>query len=334
MSNFWSIYSSLGFVKIKNKWLSGRKMYHMSFEICSIDNKINMYIRCLETHKDTIESSIYSQFPEAEIQEVRDYIEEMPFETPNKNWNMYGFDEKLMKNDVYPIKTYSNFFEEKADQNREEKRIDPISVLFEGLNKLSSDEQIWMQIRVEPTTSSESDYESRGKQLIDKLSYRNNKSKDKNESFVPVEMKLTPREREIVKAIEDKIGKLMFKVNIRCLYFGKRDIFQRGRRTLAEQYFSGFNTKDLNAMKKWSKTKTRIYNFFTERRLFVRQRNMLRRYALREVPLYPRTYGTFVLNTEELATMFHFPVTTKAFSSLSVSNSKKGSAPTELPTNN
>ena len=245
---------------------------------------------------------------------------------------MYGFDEKLMKNDVYPIKTYSSFFEEKADQNREEKRIDPISVLFEGLNKLRRDEQIWMQMRVEPVTSNDSDYASRGKKLIDKLSYRDKKSKKEDNSFVPVEMKLTPREREIVKTIEDKIGKLMFKVNIRCLYFGKRDVFQRGRRTLAEQFFSGFNTKDLNAMKKWKRTKTRIYNFFSERRLFVRQKNMLRRYALREIPLYPHKYGTFVLNTEELATMFHFPITTKSFSSLSVSNSKKGDAPAELNT--
>lgn len=335
-SNVWGIYSSLKLVKIINKWIHGRKMYHLSLEITNIDEQIHMYIRARAEHRDTIEAAIYSQFPNSEIRAVRDYIEEIPFHTPNKKWNLYGFDLKLNKPDVYPIKTFSSFFEERSDPSKEEKRIDPIVVLFEGLKRLKPDEQIWLQIRIQPTTSRESNYLERGRRIINKLTFRDQKPptrEEKKESFIPPEMKLTAREREIVKAIETKISKPVFKTNIRCLYFGRREIFQRGRRTLAEQYFNGFNTTDLNSAQKWSKTKTRIYNFFVKRRLFFRKRNIFRRYILRETPLFPKNQEekTFILNTEELATIFHFPVEAEHLGSF-VSADKKAEAPYNLPT--
>ena len=314
-------------------------MYYVTCEVSSKGNEPHMYIRCREVHKDTIEAALYSQFPDAEIREVRDYVENIPFNVPNKGWNMYGFDEKLMKPDPYPIKTYSTFFEERQDTASEEKRIDPIGVLFEGLDRLKPEEQIWLQIRIQPITAKDSNYLRLGKQLVDKLTYRKKgtkaEKKQKEGSFIPPEMKLTAREREIVQAIENKLGKQAFKVNIRCLYFGKRDIFQRGRRTLAEQYFSGFNTQDLNSMKKWRRTKTRIYHFFTRRRLFIRQRRMFRRFLLREVVLYPKKEGNFVLNTEELATMFHFPVSARSLGTLLPRvHSKKSEGPEDILTRN
>lgn len=335
MANFWSIYSSLGLVKIISKWVKGRKMYYLSLEIACIQNQTRMYIRILKTHRDTIESAIYSQFPDAEIKEVYDYTESVPFQTPFGNWDLYGFDEMLTKPDVYPIKTYASFFEEKADQNREEKRIDPINALFEGLSKLKNNEQIWLQFRIEPATNNDNNYLDRGKKLIDRLTYRTAKKKSTEaESFLPPEMKLTSKEKENVNAIENKISKQIFQTNIRCIYFAEKSDYERGRRTLAEQYFSGFSTQDLNSMKKWKKTKTRIYNFFTVRRLFVRQRNMIRRFVMRETPLFPKRNGIKIFNTEELATMFHFPINSSYFMNTMGSSSKKGGAPADLPMDN
>jgi len=337
MANFWGIYSSLGLVKIISKWAKGRKMYYISLEIACIKNEIRMYIRILKNHRDTVEASIYSQFPDAEIKEVYDYIENAPIQSPYGNWDLYGFDEMLIKPDVYPIKTYANFFEEKADQNREEKRIDPINALFEGLSKLKANEQIWLQFRIEPATNNDNNYLDRGKKLIDRLTYRTAKNKNKQteaESFLPPEMKLTAKEKETVNAIENKISKQIFQTAIRCIYFAEKSVYERGRRTLAEQFFSGFSTQDLNSMKKWKKTKTRIYNFFTNRRLFVRKRNIIRRYIMREIPLYPRAQGVKIFNTEELATMFHFPINSSYFMNTMSSASKKGTAPADLPFDN
>ncbi len=309
-NNLWSIYSSLGLKKFINKWWLGRKMYFFSCEIVSIGKVPHMYLRLLSKHRDNTEASIYSQFPQAEIREVRDYIENIPFNVPNKDWDMYGFDVKLTNNDLYPILTYMNF-EEKTDVNREEKRIDPMSTLLEGFDKLKKDEQIWLQIRAEPITPGDNNYMKRGKALINKLTFRSQQKKNdqqKSDGFIPPEMKLTTREKEIVTAIEKKIGKQMFKTNIRCLYFGKKDIYDRGRRTIVEQYLSSFASRDLNAMKKLSKTKTRIYHFFIKRRLFIRKRRIFRRYVLREITHYPKLKGNFIFNTEEIASVFHLPI--------------------------
>ena len=332
-NNLWSIYSSLGIKKFANKWWKGRKMYYFSCEIASLGKTPHLFIRLLAKHRDNTEASIYSQFPFAEIREVRDYTENMPWHVPNKDWDMYGFDVKLIKSDSYPILTYKSF-EEKSDVNREEKRIEPMNTLLEGFDKLKPEEQIWIQIRTEPTTPDESDYLKRGRVLINKLSFRDKKTGKQNEEkgFIPPEMKLTPKEKEDVTAIEDKLGKQMFKTNIRCLYFGKKDIYDRGRRTIVEQYLSSFSSRDLNAMKKLSKTKTRIYHFFIKRRLFIRKRRIFRRFLLREITCYPKKGYNFAFNTEEVASIYHLPINVRNIgTSMPRVLSKKYEAPKDLP---
>lgn len=332
-NNLWSIYSSLGIKKFVNKWWLGRKMYYFSCEIAYFENMPHLYIRLLAKHRDNTEASIYSQFPNAEIREVKDYVENMPFNVPNKDWNLYGFDVQLTRPDCYPILTYLSLFEEKTDVNREEKRIEPMSTLLEGLNKLKPEEQIWIQIRAQPITPKDDNYMRRGKALVNKLSFRGKKKKQNDEtSFIPPEMKLTPREKEIVKAVENKLGKQMFKTNIRCIYFGKRDIFDRGRRTIVEQYFSSYNSQDLNAMKKLSKTKTRIYHFFIKRRLFIRKRRIFRRFLLRETTCYPKRGYTFAFNTEELATLYHLPINIRNIgTTMPRVSAKKFEPPKDIP---
>jgi len=54
------------------------------------------------------------------------------------------------KPDAYPIKTYTQFFEPRADTSVEEKRIEPLNTLLEGLNHLKPEEQIWLQFRMMP----------------------------------------------------------------------------------------------------------------------------------------------------------------------------------------
>jgi len=100
-----------------------------------------------------------------------------------------------------------------------------------------------------------------------------------------------------------------------------------------EEYFSGFNLPDQNGFKKLRSTKTKILHFFVKRRTYLRKRKMFKRYVMRDTPLYPKKGGTFILNTEELATMFHPPVELRETSGQSITTKiKKSSAPTNLPT--
>jgi len=70
-------------------------------------------------------------------------------------------------------------------------------------------------------------------------------------------------------------------------------------------FFTSFATQNLNALRPWGKTITKIVYFMIKRRTYLRKRKIFRNYSLRVPPLFPRGGGTFVLNTEELATLFH-----------------------------
>ena len=69
------------------------------------------------------------------------------------------------------------------------------------------------------------------------------------------------------------------------------------------------------------------------RRLFLRKRRMFRNYIKRLPPLFPLKGGKFILNTEELATMFHFPGRAVAPAPFVPRvEAKRGEAPPGLPT--
>jgi hypothetical protein len=65
----------------------------------------------------------------------------------------------------------------------------------------------------------------------------------------------------------------------------------------------------------------------------MRCRKLFRHYTRRFTPYFPKAGGTFMLNSEELATLFHLPgktvVTTPSIYRV---EAKKGGVPSELPT--
>ncbi len=132
------------------------------------------------------------------------------------------------------------------------------------------------------------------------------------------ELRMTPRERETCAAIEKKISKPLFLVStIRFIYLAKRENYYYHRWRMVGDFMGSFATEDMNGFKTLVHTYTKIYNppplnLFDKRRLYVRKRRIMRLYQNRYEPKYPffsgdYKWGYFVLNTEELATVFHLP---------------------------
>ena len=113
-------------------WVEGKMLLPLSLEIVSLGGEPHFFVRTHDSRRNAIESSIYSQYPDAEISIVDDYVKYVPQDVPNKNWDTWGTDYELIKPDVYPLKTYSKFFEERPEIAKEEKRIDPVATLLEG----------------------------------------------------------------------------------------------------------------------------------------------------------------------------------------------------------
>jgi len=354
-SSFWPIYDAPNW---RAKWCEGeiaKGPFWFSLEITSIEGKVHFYLRIPAFARKMFESVIHAYYPETEILEVPDYTQQVPQDIPNKEWDLFGEDYILLKDWTYPIRTYKYFEPSSPEGIPGEKKVDPINALMEGLTKIKSGEQVWFQIIVTPILDADIPWITKGKELASKLSHRPAPEKPKpivkevidvlltgpkeeapkEKKEFPLEFTLTPGEREILKAVEEKICKYGFKVSMRSLYVYRKESYQAPHAAIVRSYFSHFNTQNLNSFLFSAKTRTKIQYLFRERRVFKRKKDIFRKYVNRFPPSYPDLFGhgNFVLNTEELASIFHFPTKASALPpGVPRVYVKKGEPPPDIPT--
>ena len=143
-----------------------------------------------------------------------------------------------------------------------------------------------------------------------------------------MEFRLSPVEKDVLKAVEDNLGKPQFYVRPRYLYIGRRENYDKA--VGINSFFGAirqFSDDNLNSLKP-NTTKTTAYHIFIETRLRYLQRKLLRRYRGRSMD---GEGGKLVMSTEELATVFHLPDMNVLAPSLARVESKHGGAPSNLP---
>ncbi|XOB42219.1 MAG: hypothetical protein ACKKMP_02530 [Candidatus Nealsonbacteria bacterium] len=347
------------------KHIDGQIQTSIAFEIVSLGGDIHFYIRCHEGYRDAVEASLYAQYPEAEITTAEDYTKAVPQDIPNDNWNMWATDYKVLQADYYPIATYKQFETER--EVLEEKRIDPVATLLEGLSKVKPGEQFWIQMACSPMSEGPAiAWRKEAEAERDKIAKRDVKTAEATKpmlleaadvlitgklpeekieevtTFLPPEMKLTPGERIILAGLEEKMSKPIFNTNIRFIFLGKREFFYKGNFRLGFAFFGSYTTTHLNALVPFGPTLSKIkkgrflpINVLIPRRLYLRNRRMFRNYITRLHPLFPRTppkSAKFKLNTEELASLFHLPSYTIAPVPAVSRVEAKRTAPPKVPT--
>jgi len=336
----------------------------MSFEIVSIEGEIHFFARVNSNIQSILETALYSHYPELEIHEASDYVKSVPQDIPNNEWDVYGEDFILGRESAYPIKTYEKFFEPQGEKiSAEEKRIEPMNSLLESLAKLGQGEQYWMQIIIHGLyDKDEPGWKEEGKKIIDKLSKRPTKKKKgliseiigtllsiilgptkeelggKTKSVISDEgereMVLTPGEREIITEVENKLKKPVFRTNIRGLYIAKRENWNPLNRVITRGYMSHFSTNNMNFLRFGLATRTKVHDILRKRRVFLRARKIFNNAVSRLTPLFPdRRSECAILNAEELATIFHFPIKITGITLPNIVRveSKKGGPPANLP---
>jgi len=340
--------------------------YWYSWEIASIEGKVHFYLRFLQQHVSSIEASLYGHYPDIEIREVPDYVKLVPQTVPNEDWDMYGEDWDLREEDALPIKTYEKFFEPQGERiSAEEKRVDPIISLLESMARLGPGEHYWAQFITVPICDlDEPEWRVNGRKIITKITKRPEKKEasfgeDLGQTFRDIisgpqkegesyswpstmrdeetgerEMALTPGEREIVTEVENKLKKPAFRTTIRGVYIAKRESWRAPNRTLLRTYMGHFITTHMNSFGFQAKTRPRVHYFWRKRRVFLRARKMFKNAVLRLTPLFPDRHELCpILSSEELATLFHFPIkiTGMVTPTLEKIESKKGGPPPNLP---
>ena len=323
-----------------------------SLEIVGNSTGVHFFIWTPTFYKKLIESQIFAQYPSCEITETEDYTKSLPAYMPNSEWGMWGTEFVLTKPDAYPIRTYEDFTLEKVALKEEDRKIDPLSSMMEFLGSLNESEYICIQMVVRPAGDG---WKKEGEALIGKLAGRETK---RDESFVtkavygvskevkmwnPVATEkkegpsklstLTPGELDVIKAIERNISKIGLEVGLRWMYLAKRDLYNPLAIPAVMGIFKQFAAPTLNGFRPNKLVTPSIDYFFKNKREALRKRRLYDAYKLRSFFMHP--YGNkskrFVLSTEELATIYHFPGTVVGAPGFARIEAKKGTPPANLP---
>jgi hypothetical protein len=347
----WAIHGTVG-TKVE-KYLQGVTQLYVSFEVVGIGGETHFLIRVPGIFKNFVEAKIYAQYPKAEIQEMEDYVRNLPSGVLGKDWDLWGTVMQLVKPDPYPIKTYEEFL----DVAPKQPLIDPMAHLMEAIAKLKEGEQIWLQFVIRPADDS---WTAKGKELVGKLMGRSAPQKSsvlaqelsswaritraalselatgkiaeiapakKEETRQPSMMQfLSPGEREMVEMIERKMAKKAFETRIQFVYLAKKDVFAKPNVAMVMGFFNQFAAVHLNSLKPDKEYTTKAnYLFAVERALF-KKKIMLR--LCQQRPFW--TKG-IILNAEELASLWHFPTISVEAPMLPAVEAKKSGPPAGLP---
>jgi hypothetical protein len=331
-----------------DKYVLGKTRGWFSLELVSFEGSIHFFICTRERWKMWIESQLYAQFPDIEIRTVDDYVKKVNFNLDE--YDMFAADYVKANASHLPIKTYTSFGLEKDPE--EEFKVDPITPLLEHLASLGRGEQFWLQIGVrahkkeikKPDAWFEKvDWKHAGEADIKKLMKRDEKPKEGE--VVIKDLSMTKGEKEKVEAIERSLSKLAFDTVIRGVYIGKKENFNGATGGTFAGLMRPFNTAHLNSFKpvntvdfdypwqdynkfKESKNKLNHFKVYKERQFFFPDYFPSQNYFI-----IPSKYKVepFVMTTEELATIYHFPGDVARTPSLSRVVAKKAEPPANLP---
>jgi hypothetical protein len=339
-----ALYQSGGVGTWYAKYWLGKLLAWFSLEIVSIEGNVYFFIRCEQRFKDIIEAQIYSQYPQAEVTEVEDYTAHVPRFTRENSWELWGCEMKLAKADPYPIKTYIDYGLDRATGLDENQKIDPMTPLIEFLGSLQQGEQVWIQIPVRASVTTRWDktggswfpiygtWIDQGREEIKKLAKANDIIDPATGNKIGGVMNMTKGQKDVIEAIERSLNKPGFDAGIRAIYYAKKDRFNGMRPVGILGAFRQFNSTDLNAFKVGYVTDFDYpWEDYHDIRKNIRREEIFTNYVTRSYFYPPASKTPFVLNIEELATIFHFPGQVSETPTFERIEASKGEPPANLP---
>ena len=322
-----TIFSSIGGLRAQRgftAWLYGRDD-NFSFEIVANKGKISFYISAPKNKSLYIEQQIHAYYPEASIEVVDDY------NAFNSQGSVLAGYLKARRSFIFPFLDYT-------DMNS-----DPMNSLINVMSKLENDESIAIQYVVR---SAKKDWHSKIKKSvleayktkdvtkmfkISSSSFHNfinffvfdimlgffdmGRADDKNTLKDPntPTKELTEKEREMLKKMEEKNSKSGLDVNLRIVVSSKdkeraKISFDNITSAYSEYSYYEYGNSFKPVIKKGQ---SNIIENFIYRRFMANQ--------------------SFLLNTQELASMYHFPLSKTETPNIDWLTSRTAPAPNNIP---
>src|SRR3990167_5282208 len=323
-----SLYAALGGMKAQKGWHHfwfGRTD-HISFEIVAggPEHLISFYVVAPRYLKEYVEQQVHAQYDEADIEEVEDYNIFNPTST------VVGAYLVQKRSYIFPIQTYDKL------------ETDPLNSITNSLSKLHPSEGAAIQFLIRSARpewhklpAKVAQTMQQGKKLDEALNEVNGNplwkmakfmgstffKRSKREEYEELQMDpdkqrglpLSPAEGEVIKALEEKTSLAGFNVNIRIIVSSVNEQAATARLGNILNAFSQYAGYEYgNAFKaKVTGTKEKpihdfIYRHFDDQK-------------------------TFILNTKEMASLFHMPLPTTDTPNIRWLMAKKAPPPSNMP---
>lgn len=294
---------------------SGGVQEHLSFEIASVDGQIRFYVWVPKTLQSFVEGQIYSQYPTVQIHEAdEDYVAH-----ERHHSIIHTAEITLTDSQFLPIKTFQSF------------EVDPLAGITGTLAKLEdTGEELWVQVLVRPIAD---DWHKQSEKWINTVKnggafgFLNGNGgfnfrwfgmifealwqpPEQGTSAATVK-ELSDRDKTRVAEAEKKATKLGYQVKIRLAYLGESQANAKLRMQAIVGTFKQFNSTNLNGL--------RVTNHSFEKESLNAYRGRL------------FMDNGFILNIEELASVFHLPHTNVETPNIVWASTKTAEPPAKLP---
>ncbi len=301
----------------------GSKDY-LSLEIACIDKKIAFYINCPRAVRELVEKQIHAQYPHA-------FIDEVPIYNPfREGAHIEVLEMELVKNYMYPLRSYKQM------------ESDPLNSITNAMSKLSEEDGAVVQFVIHPTDGSwqkkprkvaleiqqgknpdsmdKSLWSKMGKEISKGLTSaitggkggeEGGKKKDLSGDSAPIS--LTPMQQEIVKRLEEKASRPGFNTNIRILASSVDQATAKLHLNNIGSSFLQFNMPPFNSLKVVKRHKN----------------DVVKDYIFR---IFREAKKPQILNTEELASLWHLPGSFLETPNIKWLIAKKAPPPINVPT--
>jgi hypothetical protein len=287
---------------------------HLSFEIASVNGQIRFYVWVPKDLQSFVEGQIYSQYPTVQIHAAdEDYVSH-----ERRHSVVHTAEITVTGPEFLPIKTFQSF------------EVDPLAGVTGTLAKLeSTGDELWIQVLARPIAD---DWHKGSERWIESLRGGNPfgmlvggsgfsfrwigsffealwKPPEEGEAGKPKE--LSERDKTRISEVEKKATKLGYQVKIRLVYLGDSEASAKQRMQALVGTFKQFNSTNLNGFKVTNASFRKDDLNAYKTRLFADK--------------------GFILNIEELASVFHLPHTNVETPNIVWASSKTAEPPAKLP---
>jgi len=286
---------------------------HLAFEIASVGGRIRFYAWVPKTLQSFVEGQIYSQYPQVQIHEAEeDYITHERHHSVTYTAEIVPTDKEFL-----PIKTFQSF------------EVDPLAGITGTLAKLEdTNEELWIQILVRPVADEwHKEVENwirsvkngsfgllgggGGMKWIATLFEALWQPPEQGANGKAAPKELSERDKVRTSEAEKKATKLGYQVKIRVAYLGESTTNAKLRMQALVGTFKQFNSTNLNGFKMASDSFKKEDLAKYKARLFADK--------------------GYLLNIEEVASVFHLPHTNVETPNIVWASTKTAEPPAKLP---